>query len=1481
MGEEKDKKDKDGIGRGPVQEHAQDAEHNFVKKRNDVTTLMGRTAFYKAALEQAAADKDQGIFGEHCPLYFNITNFKVYNSIHGYHGGDEILQHMARLLQETFPGDLAAHLSADSFIVLASSQNVTQKVEHICRTMRRYIKSPGIEVKAGLRFYDPRQEKSPVVGSFDQAKIACDSIKKDANRCWAVYEDDMGRRLVLQSYILEHFDEAMQKGHIRFYLQPIVRTFTGKLCGAEALVRWEDPKYGLLTPDLIIPVLEEAGLIHKLDAYIIRRAASLLCYQRENDLPMMPISVNISPLDFTLMDPFAFVEDVMESLHLPHAYLNLELTESALVRDKKRLHKAVTQFRAAGYKIWLDDFGSGYSSLNVLKDYAFDFLKLDMVFLRHFTEKSRDIITSVVRMAKEIGIHTLAEGVETKEQVDFLQSIGCEKMQGYYYGKPMPYEDFHQYYSEHHYEVESVQEEKLYRQIGLLNCISEKSLGICLCDGKKISLLFANEACAKNLRAMGIRDVRQCKEYLQQPEHPLCRRSVAMLERVRNLQQRQTRIFMERGRYFRVTAEPLSATESLRAYRLSLDNITVEKQKTNSVQRFDAIMHNLYMTFQDIFLLNLAKDTCEHLTGRDISAESGQIYHGIDDFFRRYAESRLPEEEQEPFCRYLNGRHLQSFFAKEDGLHAIDSFRVRQADGSFVWMRFDALRIHLVGSEEILVSAGPLSFEIQDKKDQVDRIARSFHMPVGEEASASILQDALLWRNFAGPSELLLFWKDKERRFIGANQAFLDFFGFAGLEDILGKTDEELLLHINDRPFREVEENVLKTGKTDHWRLGECAVKGKSVLVFSTKYPFYRSGCVEGLIGLAWPMEDTHRNYQHAVDDAETGLLNYRGMLISGIEFMDNYLRNGRDFVAVYFYVPAFDKLVQKYGEETRLHLLQRIAGELCKWHRRGGILAHIGSCRFVGFFPKGRGDVGTRVLEAANAIHEIRSIDGFPCTLYLQYAIGYGSETENIEALLHLLVGRIEEAQKNKLGESIYIGDRIAFDREKFDTMDERVYMCDPETYDLVYLNQAERRDFHLPDDFSCEGKKCYEVFGDGKAPCEFCTNHLLRRDRFYSWTHHNAVSGSDYLLRDTLVPWRGKNYRFSMAINLNEYLSRDIAANEILYREASVNDAISIAMSEDDPSEGIRRMLGKIGLELAADRICVFEMDKDGDFVSNTYEWCRNGIEPMREKMQHLPMDSCNIYEGFHENHFVLIPDYEKYLEVHPDVPRYLPDLHRFAAVPLKIAGQIIGHLQIVNPQPAFFHSAGFLLMTLSRFVASMIRSRRTLRELERISCRDQLTGLLNRHGLSQYFATLPDHTPCAFVFGDINGLKRMNDEQGHEAGDRLITTVADIMHKKRKETGKGHVFRMGGDEFLVIIENIDETQTREFIQKLREAFQRHDVSVALGYTVCRAAAGLDPILVKIDREMYKDKARLKGGVALGKKQESCSHQGCPETE
>lgn len=373
----------------------------------DKVGLLTREGFFKEALNQAKQDKEQKRFGTHCPVYFNITNFKLYNANRGYAVGDDLLRHMAFVLRESLPGAILAHLSADSFLALAPVERLTVRVEQVCRQMNRFIAMPGVTVKAGLRFYRPK-DKSPVTAAFDQAKMACDEAKKDAKRSWVIYREEMGERLQMRNYVLTHFAEAMRKGHIKVYLQPCMRLLTGKLCNVEALMRWEDPQHGMISPAIVIPVLEESGLIHELDAFMIRSVVRLLHYQQENGLPLVPVSVNLSSLDFVKMDPFAIAEEVTERYGIAHDYLYFELTETSVVRDEGILFQAIQKFHRAGYHVWLDDFGSGYSSLNVLKDYPFDLLKIDMAFLKTFNKKSRDIIFSIVRMAKKIGIHTLA-----------------------------------------------------------------------------------------------------------------------------------------------------------------------------------------------------------------------------------------------------------------------------------------------------------------------------------------------------------------------------------------------------------------------------------------------------------------------------------------------------------------------------------------------------------------------------------------------------------------------------------------------------------------------------------------------------------------------------------------------------------------------------------------------------------------------------------------------------------------------------------------------------------------------------------------------------------------------------------------------------------------------------------------------------------------------------------------------------------------
>ena len=243
------------------------------------------------------------------------------------------------------------------------------------------------------------------------------------------------------SYVIEHLDEAIEKHWVRVHYQPIMRTITGQLCAMEGLARWDDPNWGFLTPPFFIGILEQHNLIHKLDAFLIEEVCRNQARVRKAGLPSVAVSLNLSRLDFINCDIFEIVENAVRKYNVPRDLLHLEIVENILTDRNKKIGEVLDRFRAAGYEIWMDDFGSGYSSLKFLKDQRFDVLKMDMAFLKSDTQRARDIIISIISMDKRIGNRTLAEGVETQEQFEFLREIGCEKIQGYYLGRPRPYDE--------------------------------------------------------------------------------------------------------------------------------------------------------------------------------------------------------------------------------------------------------------------------------------------------------------------------------------------------------------------------------------------------------------------------------------------------------------------------------------------------------------------------------------------------------------------------------------------------------------------------------------------------------------------------------------------------------------------------------------------------------------------------------------------------------------------------------------------------------------------------------------------------------------------------------------------------------------------------------------------------------------------------------------------------------------------------------
>lgn len=290
-----------------------------------------------------------------------------------------------------------------------------------------------------------------------------------------------------EQYILDNFETALENGYIKAYYQPVIRTLTEKICSVEALARWQDPSTGLLSPYIFISVLEKNRLIHKLDLSILENICVTYNEMREKGLPLHPFSINLSRLDFNEVNMLDEISKIINRYDIPADAIHIEITESVMLDNTAYFRRIFDSFHDAGFAILMDDFGSGYSSLNVLKDYRFDVLKIDMRFLSDIGSRSKKILISVVNMAKAIGIHTLAEGVETQEQLNFLRGIGCEMLQGYYYARPMSSEDYIKYLSEDTITIEPTQDNEYWDTIGQVNFLSPDPLSDLSFDDNDVS----------------------------------------------------------------------------------------------------------------------------------------------------------------------------------------------------------------------------------------------------------------------------------------------------------------------------------------------------------------------------------------------------------------------------------------------------------------------------------------------------------------------------------------------------------------------------------------------------------------------------------------------------------------------------------------------------------------------------------------------------------------------------------------------------------------------------------------------------------------------------------------------------------------------------------------------------------------------------------------------------------------------------------
>lgn len=653
------------------------------KLRYDNLTGLPRMSYF-FELAEAGRDRVRENGGTPVLMYVDFRGMKFFNTKYGFFEGDNLLRAFAKILASNFGNEHCCRISADHFAVQTEKAGLDDKLQELFDQCREMNDRKNLPVHIGV--YVAESKNVQVSVACDRAKMACSVLSGRYETAVNYYSQNLSEDAAKRQYIIENIDRAIKEKWIQVYLQPIIRAVNGQVCDVEALARWIDPEKGVLSPADFIPALEDAGLIHKLDLYMVDQILDSMKEEITVGFYVVPHSINLSRSDFDACDMVEEIRKRVDEAGVDRSLITIEITESIIGSDLGFMKEQVERFRDLGFPVWMDDFGSGYSSLDVLQSIQFDLIKFDMSFMRKLDEGDggKIILTELMKMATSLGVDTVCEGVETEDQVRFLREIGCSKLQGFYFSKPIPLETLKALReSKNLIQRENPHESEYYECIGRVNLFDLSFLanlddsvtkntfdtvpmGIMEVNaaGDKVKYVRSNQSFRDFMRrAFGFDLSDPDQEYPVPPEGP----GSGFMKAIEQSKDNNNRAFVDEimrdgstvRSFIRVIGKnPVNGRESV---ALAVLSITEPDESTTYADIASALAADYYNIFVIDLDTNNYIEYSSQVGGEEISLER----HG-GDFFesaKRDTMTRIYAEDRAPFL---------ALFTKENVLRDID-----------------------------------------------------------------------------------------------------------------------------------------------------------------------------------------------------------------------------------------------------------------------------------------------------------------------------------------------------------------------------------------------------------------------------------------------------------------------------------------------------------------------------------------------------------------------------------------------------------------------------------------------------------------------------------------------------------------------------------------------------------------------------------------------------------------------------------------
>ena len=426
------------------------------------------------------------------------------------------------------------------------------------------------------------------------------------------------------------------------------------------------------------------------------------------------------------------------------------------------------------------------------------------------------------------------------------------------------------------------------------------------------------------------------------------------------------------------------------------------------------------------------------------------------------------------------------------------------------------------------------------------------------------------------------------------------------------------------------------------------------------------------------------------------------------------------------------------------------------------------------------------------------------------------------------------------------------------YENLNEIVYVSDMDTYDLIYMNKKAREIYGLSSQEEVCGQKCYQLLQGNSSPCSMCTNSILQEGQFHEWKYFNPIIRRTLVMKDTMLHQENHRFRLQLTVDVTDHEKQKLELRDYISHESFINDTLRLALSAPTPAQSLNVLLEQLGQTMECERVYIFEETSMHTF-NNTYEWCSADVTPQKDNLQNVPYAAVSIwYESFLKNQNVIIKDIEMIRHSDPAAYAYLvpQDIHSLVVSPLIFKGEILGFYGVDNPPQNHLNHISTMFQVLGHFITSILRRRDLVKKLESLSYYDQLTGALNRHGMTQHADSLPIEKSLSLCYCDVLGLKKVNDSFGHAEGDALLIRTFQCL---KKHFPMDTIFRLGGDEFLISIPDITEEDFLMRLQSLKQDMERFQISLSLGPLWIPAYNGnFTELLMEADHLMYDEKRR-----------------------